>query len=135
LRREPWDFPALVPYADEFLSGFVAETYQVALAEGFEHAKGLMQPMIQRTICQQIGGNHQRVHSTNVDYRDITFKHLLLPVWISAYQFEGKIFRFLVNARTGEVQGERPWSWVKIVMLIAAIVMVIAIVTAIAASR
>jgi len=131
-RLQPWDFPALVPYADEFLSGFVAESYQVALAEGFEQAKGLMHPIIQRTICQQIGGDHQRVHSTKIDYRDITFKHLLLPVWISAYQFQNHTYRFLVNARTGEVQGERPWSVAKIVILVVIIVAIIATIIAIA---
>ena len=107
---QPWDLPALLPYADEYLSGFIAESYQVALGEGFEQAKGIMQPVINSTICRDIGGDHQRISSSNVNYHDITFKHLLLPVWISAYQFQGKPYRFLVNARTGEVQGERPWS-------------------------
>ena len=71
----------------------------------------------------------------SADYRNITFKHLLLPVWISAYQFQNKTFRFLVNARTGEVQGERPWSWVKIMVLVSAIVAVIAIFVVIASMR
>ena len=43
---------------------------------------------------------------------------MLLPVWISAYRFKNKVFRFLVNARTGEVQAERPWSVAKIVLAI-----------------
>ncbi|HET6250608.1 MAG TPA: hypothetical protein VFE47_23170 [Tepidisphaeraceae bacterium] len=134
-KLQPWDLPALLPYADEYLSGFVAESYQVALGEGFEVAKGMMQPVIHQTICRDIGGDHQRVSTTNVDYLNITFKHLLLPVWISAYQFQAKTYRFLVNARTGEVQGERPWSWVKIMVLVFAIIAIIAIIVGIAASR
>jgi hypothetical protein len=39
---------------------------------------------------------------------------VLLPLWLSAYRFRGKIYRFLVNARTGEVQGQRPYSPIKI---------------------
>ena len=39
---EPWDLKALVPYRDEYLSGFVAESYQIGLPEGFEVAKQIM---------------------------------------------------------------------------------------------
>ncbi len=125
----------MLPYADEYLSGFVAESYQVELTEGFETAKGIMQPTIHQTICQDIGGDRQRVSWSNTDYRDVMFKHLLLPVWISAYPFQNQTYRFLVNARTGEVQGERPWSWVKISLLIAAIIAIVLIIVAVASSR
>jgi len=132
-RLEPWDLPALVAYEDEYLSGFIAESYQVTLAQGFERAKGMMQPIINRTICSDIGGDHQRISNSSTQYHNITFKHLLLPVWISAYQFQNRTFRFLVNARTGEVQGERPWSWMKIAMLVLAIIVIIGTIIAIAA--
>ncbi len=55
----------------------------------------------------------------------MTYKHILLPMWICSYRYRDKIYRFLVNARTGEVQGQRPWSWVKITFAaIAAAVLV-----------
>ncbi len=117
-KLEPWDLNNLVPYKDEFLSGFRAESYQVDLPEGFVRAKQLMEPTIRGTICRDIGGDHQRISTMRCRYDNITFKHILLPVWISAYRYRGKAFRFLVNARTGEVQGERPWSWVKIALAI-----------------
>jgi hypothetical protein len=50
----------------------------------------------------------------NTDYSDETFKHILLPIWMAAYKYGGKSYRFLVNGQTGEVQGERPYSWWKI---------------------
>jgi len=58
----------------------------------------------------------------------VTFKHALLPVWISAYRYGGETYRFLVNARTGEVQGERPYSWIKIALAIAAGLIAVAII-------
>lgn len=124
-KLEPWDLPELVPYGDEYLSGFVAESYQVNLEQGFERCKQIIDAPIRRTIERDIGGDEQRINWMNVTYNDITFKHLLLPVWISAYQFQEKTYRFLVNARTGEVQGERPYSWIKITLLILAILAVI----------
>ena len=39
---------------------------------------------------------------------------MLLPVWVAAFRFVGRPYRFVVNGRTGEVQGERPWSFWKI---------------------
>jgi len=115
-RLEPWDLASLVPYRDDYLSGFAAEQYQVGLAEGLVRAKEIMDGSIRDDIRADIGGDHQRIHSLATRHSDLTFKHLLLPVWMSAYRFHDRVFRFLVNARTGEVQGERPWSWVKIAL-------------------
>ena len=113
---EPWDLENLTPYQDEYLSGFQAEAYQVNLAQGFEQAKKKMGAIIEDTIETDIGGDHQRIHSVSTEYNNLTFKHILLPIWINAYRYQGKSFRFVVNARTGEVQGERPWSYLKIAM-------------------
>jgi predicted RNA-binding Zn-ribbon protein involved in translation (DUF1610 family) len=118
---EPWDLPSLVPYRDEYLSGFAAESYQVDLMQGFEVARGIMDERIRTAVRADIGGDHQRIHSVDTRYSDVTFKHILLPVWISAYRYHERVFRFLVNARTGELQGDRPWSAWKIALLVIAI--------------
>ncbi|MGZ3919305.1 MAG: zinc finger domain-containing protein, partial [Bacteroidia bacterium] len=44
---EPWDLPGLVDYSDQFLAGFISESYQTQLKEGFEIAKGRMRPVIE----------------------------------------------------------------------------------------
>ena len=50
---------------------------------------------------------------------------LLLPVWIGAYRFHDRVFQIAVNARTGEVQGDRPYSSVKITILVLVILLAI----------
>lgn len=125
-RLEPWDLGALAPYDAGYLSGFGSETYQIDIAGGFDIAKTKMEPEIRRDVAHDIGGDHQRIHSLTTQHSDVTYKHLLLPVWLATYRFGGKPYRFLVNARTGEVQGERPWSWLKIAGLIAVIIAIIA---------
>ncbi|HRK74910.1 MAG TPA: hypothetical protein PLL64_11595 [Rhodothermales bacterium] len=117
---EPWDLSALIPYQDAFLQGFRAESYHISLEEGLEQAKRRMHPIIEATICRDIGGDVQDVTSTRTQYQNITFKHILLPLWISAYRYSGRVYRFVVNGRSGEVQGERPYSWVKITFAIIA---------------
>jgi predicted RNA-binding Zn-ribbon protein involved in translation (DUF1610 family) len=134
-RLEPWDLAKLVPYADEYLSGFRAESYQVTLPEGFEAARGIMAPIIESSIRRDIGGDEQQVHGTQTQYANITFKHILLPVWLTAYRFREKIFRILINARTGEVQGERPFSAWKIAGAIIAALLMIGIVILVSASK
>ncbi|MDT8391764.1 MAG: hypothetical protein RRC34_14785 [Lentisphaeria bacterium] len=120
-KLEPWDLRNLVPFSDDYLAGFRVENYSVSLPAGFDSAKQKVDPVIRRTVCRDIGGDVQHISTLNCDWRDISFKHLLLPVWISAYRYKNKPYRFLVNGRTGEVQAERPWSFIKIALLVLAI--------------
>ena len=122
---EPWDLESLTPYEPAYLSGFQAQRYQVDLPAGFVLAKKRMQPQIEAWIRADIGGNEQRILASDTQYRDVAFRHLLLPVWIGAYRFQGRVFQIAVNARTGEVQGDRPYSALKIALLAIAVLLVI----------
>lgn len=113
---EPWDLENLVTYADEYLSGFTAERYQIDVRKGWARAQERMDTVIRKDVKRDIGGDHQRITSLDTRHSDITFKHVLLPMWICSYRYKQKIYRFLVNARTGEVQGQRPWSRIKITL-------------------
>lgn len=117
---EPWDLAALTPYRADFLSGFAAEAYGVGLEEGLAEARAKMDAVIDQDIRRDIGGDHQRITSKRTEMTDVTFKHVLLPVWMAAYRFRDRSFRFVVNAQTGKVQGERPWSRWKIALAVIA---------------
>jgi DNA-directed RNA polymerase subunit RPC12/RpoP len=134
-RLQPWDLPNLVPYAEEYLSGFRAESYRIDLAEGFEQAREIMDDGIRTGIRRDIGGDHQRIDSVKTRYQTITFKHILLPVWMSAYRFADRVYRIMINARTGEVQGERPFSVWKITAAVAAALILIAVIVGMVSLR
>ena len=125
-KLEPWDLDNLAPYDEQYTAGFQAQRYQVDLPEGFEKAKQLVQSEIDRDIRRDIGGDEQRITSRNTRYDDVRFKHILLPVWISSYRYADKVYRFVVNGRTGEVQGERPWSAWKIALAVLAALAILA---------
>lgn len=112
-----WDTSALVPYKPEYVSGFRGEAYQVTLKEGFPIAKQKMEETIRWLIRRDIGGYDQRIDWTDTRYSHLTFKHVLAPVWISAYRYRDKTYRFLVNGQTGETTGESPVSWIKVTLL------------------
>jgi hypothetical protein len=117
---EPWDLDALEPYRPTMVAGFGAEAYSVGLRDGLVHARERMEEVIRRAVRRDIGGDHQRIHDTDTRLSDVTFKHVLLPLWIAAYRYQGRSFRFVVNARTGKVQGERPYSKWKIALAVIA---------------
>ena len=110
----PWTLTDLRAYAPEYLAGFRAEGYQVQLDQGFVEARQIMDNVILGDVRQDIGGDVQRVHNVDTDVNGVTFKHILLPVWLAAYKYRDRTFRFVVNGQTGKVQGERPWSAWKI---------------------
>lgn len=116
----PWDLAALEPYRPEYLAGFLAEGYTIALPDGYDEARAHMDRVILRDVKFDIGGDAQRVTSVATDVSDVTFKHILLPVWIAAYKFRGETYRFVVNGRTGKVKGQRPWSVWKIIFAVLA---------------
>ena len=132
---EPWDLSELKPYDPAFLSGFKAQRYQVDLERGFERAKEVVAGVIREDVRNDIGGDEQRIEDVSTQYSDITFKHLLLPVYAGAYRFNQQVYQIVVNGRTGEIQGDRPYSVWKIATLVAVILFVLLIVILIAGSR
>jgi DNA-directed RNA polymerase subunit RPC12/RpoP len=128
---EPWPLEDLQPFSQELLAGFLARTYEVELDEGFPLAKNIMEAGIASDVRGLIGGDVQRVHEIKTRYDAITFKHLLLPVWLLAYRYHDTTYQVFINAVTGEVQGERPYSFWKIFLTVLMVVGVVAIVVAI----
>ena len=105
--------------------GFITELYQSDFRESLDDAKKKMETVIDEAIRKDIGGDKQHINSKNTEYNDLKFKHLLLPVWISAFKFNSKLYQFVVNGRTGQVVGEYPKSMAKIVSIVLAIIAVI----------
>lgn len=125
---QPWSLDRLESFRLEFLSGFVTETYQLPLKDGFDEAKQRMGRPIDNAIATDIGGDEQRIDSKRTEYKDITFKHILLPVWMSAYAYGGETYRFTINAQTGTISGDRPYSVWKIALAVLAALLLLALV-------
>ena len=119
-RLQPWDLENLSPYDEKYISGFQSEIYQVELDEGFDRATRIMDGIIHHDIAFDIGGDHQRIHQVNTQHSDTTYKHCLLPIWSAAFLYREKSYRFVINGRTGRVQGERPYSYWKIALAVIA---------------
>jgi predicted RNA-binding Zn-ribbon protein involved in translation (DUF1610 family) len=114
----PWDLSALGAYEPKVLAGFRAEGYTVPVDEAYGEARQIMNATIEHDVRVDIGGDQQRIGKLDTRVGRLTFKHVLLPVWLAAFRYRGKSYRFVVNGRTGAVEGERPYSAVKIAAMV-----------------
>jgi sarcosine oxidase delta subunit len=110
---EPYNTADNVAYKPEYLAGFTSERYSVGLRDAWERAKASLNSKIEHGIETEV---RQRHHADRVDsvrfstfYNNVTYKYLMLPVWMSFFKFKDKIYHFMVNGQTGRVSG-RKWS-------------------------
>jgi predicted RNA-binding Zn-ribbon protein involved in translation (DUF1610 family) len=134
-RLGPWDLPKLEDFRPEFLSGFQAERYALGLRDGFDRAKAAMETAIRQMCQREIGGDEQRLLTVHTEHSRVTFKHILVPAWVAAYRYQNQLFQVLVNGRTGNVAGRRPYSVAKIALLVLVVLAVVALAVLLFATR
>jgi len=122
----PWTLAAAQEFDPQYLAGYTAVRYDVDPAAGLGVAKSEMEQVINGDCRSDIGGDEQRVSSMSVQYAALMFKLMLLPLWIASYLYAGKTYQVLINANTGEVIGDRPYSKIKIALAVIAAIIVIA---------
>jgi hypothetical protein len=122
----PWTLGSAEPYQPHYLAGFDALRYDVDPDSGLARAKAEMQDLVEGDCKDDIGGDEQRVQSMDVQYSATMFKLVLLPLWIASYLYGARTFQVLVNANTGEVIGDRPYSRIKIAFAVLAALVIIA---------
>lgn len=125
---EPFQLTGLLDYKTEYLSGFLAERYSIPLKEGWSDAKAIIDHRITDGIQGQVRGDVVQVVSVSSDYKEITYKHILLPIWISSFHFNNKVYRFLVNGQTGKVSGKSPVSAVKVTIVSLIVIVIIVVI-------
>lgn len=125
---EPFNYKEVMGFDPKYLSGFKCETYSIGLKEGFEKAKKTMEDELEDMAKDQIGGDEQKIDFIEYKFFNTTFKHLLLPIWITAFPYKGKVYRVIINGQTGKVVGDCPRSVLKIIAFILGIVGVIGLI-------
>lgn len=122
-----WNLKLLQPFNSSFLTGFVTEKYTIPLKQGHLQSKEVARDIAARWCRQDIGGDTQRITSMDMQLSEETFKHILLPVYVSAYRYKGKEYNFFINGENGQISGSRPYSFWKIFLAVSAVVLLIAL--------
>lgn len=121
---EPFNTKDNVSYKPEYIAGFASERYAIGLKEGWEKAKSSIYGKLRKNIRNKIlrENNADRVDNLNTKtiYNNITYKYLLLPIWISSFRYGDKTYQFMVNGQTGKVSGRTPIDKLKVALVIGA---------------
>jgi ribosomal protein L37AE/L43A len=120
-----WDYQELKGFTHKFLSGFEAQEYTSSIEQGFEDIKQKLAPHIRQKIIIDIGGDAQQIHSITTKYSDIKYQNNLYPVWSASFKWNNKEYDYAINAQTGKVSGERPYSIIKIASAIAGVIAIL----------
>lgn len=126
---EPFELTAALPFRPEYLAGWPAELYQVALADASIRAREEMSrsarsraaalaPTEDGPLGIEMGGwgmgpGRGRRAAYRPDFCTVqidSFLHLLLPVWLGAYRYRGRGYSFAINGQSGRIGGEAPRS-------------------------
>lgn len=128
---EPFPTKDLAPYDPAFVRGWTVERYQIDLRQSSATSQQQMEAALRSMCASEVPGDTHRNLQVDATFRDRTFKHILVPVWLVTYTFGAKSFQTLVNGDTGAIAGDRPISWVKVFFyIILPAIIVLAIVAA-----
>ena len=126
---EPFPTDGLVVYDPRYLSGFLAEENAIDLPQALEAAKDRMRGEVRSACVREIPGDTYRNLDVDTSFSALAYKNALLPIWVCAYEYGNKPYRFLVNGVTGKASGTAPYSWLKITLLVMFIIVLVVIFT------
>lgn len=106
---EPFDYGQMVPFEMAYLSGYLADKYDVPSESGQDRIRQRAKQSLQDNIQSTLLG-YATVVPTNrqVQIHNSKAKYVLLPVWMLNTKFNGKIYTFAMNGQTGKMTGTFP---------------------------
>ena len=115
---EPYDFSALKPFQTAYLSGYLADKYDVNSEQSFDRAAQRVRASTEQALRDTVSGYHS-VHSVGNDVQldKAPPKYALLPVWMLTTTWHDRKYTFAMNGQTGKFVGTLPidkgawWKW------------------------
>ena len=107
-------------YNEDFIYGFGASQYEKDGTECWSEAQARMRGAIQRAVLAQYTYDIVDYLNVNTAFGKVTYKYLLLPVYIGHSKYNKKLYNFYVNGQNGNVAGKSPVSPVKVLVTVFA---------------
>ena len=111
---EPFDYKDLKEFSPSYLSGFLAEKYDVDEANAFSRAELRIKNTIRNELKASASGYSSftiRKEEIHIDQNKINY--VLLPVWMLNIKYNDKMHMFAMNGQTGKMVGDIPISKTK----------------------
>lgn len=105
-------------YNDDFIYGFGASQYEKEGTECWGEAQGKMREYVKNAILAQYTYDIIDSLNINMSFGRVTYKYMLLPVYIGHSKYRKKLYNFFVNGQNGNVAGKTPVSPVKVTALV-----------------
>lgn len=106
---EPYDYSKFIPFNRSYLSGFLAEKYDLTQDAVYERAKTRMENTTVNELKRTITGyNTVSVNSSNINIQKGEVEYALLPVWMLNIKYKEKMYTFAMNGQTKQVVGKVP---------------------------
>lgn len=125
---EPYDLKKdLASYSPQYLSGYSAECYSVSLNDAHKEACQTIEKELHSMARNDVLKRYDEARNIRIapDYRNETYKHILIPIYSTAYSYRDKKYTVLINGQTGKIKGDYPKSPVKIGIIVAVIVAIL----------
>ncbi len=112
----PLDPTLAEPFNPNFLAGWPAILYDRPVSDASLAARDKVLRELRSRIADvaAIGQEKRHLEIGAGAWSGLTFTHLLVPLWLGDYQFQGKPFRLLINGFSGKVVGDKPRDMVKV---------------------
>jgi len=106
---EPFDFEKMKNFQPGFLSGYLAEKYDMDSDECKERAKKRMKASIENEFKKSVSGySSVTTESSVVDIKGGTVAYSLFPVWILNTKYNSENYQFMMNGESGRLVGKLP---------------------------
>ena len=106
---EPYDLSELIPFQTAYLSGYLADKYDVDAETGVERANERIRSSTASVFNQTVGGYIAPVAETStIRLLNNSCHYALLPVWLLNTTYQGKLYPFAMNGQTGKLVGDLP---------------------------
>ena len=113
----PFDFSEAIPFEKSCLQGFLAEQYDVEADACTPTAESWISSSINNGLLNTVKGYTGTTEmKCNFELKGKA-RLALLPVWILNTRWNGQVFTFMMNGKTGEFVGNLPmdkaayWKW------------------------
>jgi DNA-directed RNA polymerase subunit RPC12/RpoP len=129
LRRVPaFDLTQLLVFKPEYLAAWPTAVYDISLADASLNAHEKMVKEARKQLLYKAapGRDIRDLEVSPGSFSGEAYKLVMLPVWIGAYAYLGRMYRVLVNGQTGAVAGDKPVDWVKVALVALGAAIVIA---------
>jgi hypothetical protein len=122
-RLYPYDLQALTAYDPAYLAGWQAQAYDMQLQEAWDVGKSRSREQARQACRADIPSAHVRNFGMTAEFEDERWRYVLLPVYLASYGYRGKTYQLMVNGQTGALAGYKPVDWLRVWLVLGAILL------------